>query len=296
MIYEALPKGINITIFNWHFSIAYYAIIILAGAILAYYLSKYFAKKEGLDASLLEGVFYIAFPLGIVGARIWYVIAQWGKEFSFQDFAQVFKIWEGGLAIQGGAILGIISGVYYLHHRKPHLNVLHMADCVVPNILVAQAIGRWGNFFNQEVYGKITDGKNWAFLGDWFVNQMTITDKYGVTGFRTPLFLIEGILNLLGYFLMMFVIRKFFKKYLKPGYFISFYLIWYGVVRAILEPLRDKEFQMGIMASEVMAIIFVIVGIALLFVFYQIDKKMKLREKEINNNYQKYIEETKYEA
>ena len=166
-------------------TITFYALIILFGAYIAYLLSRYFVNKEGYDDKILESTFYIAFPSGIVGARIWYVIAEWNKAFAGRPFYSVFFIWEGGLAIQGGAILGILVGVLYVHYKKPHYNVLAMADLVIPNILIAQAIGRWGNFFNQEVYGAATEVGAWKILGNLFDEQMTIDGA-----FRLPLFLI----------------------------------------------------------------------------------------------------------
>ncbi len=269
----ALPKEIKIGSLR----ITFYAICIFIGAIIAYVLSRYFTKKEGYDDTILEGTFYLAFPLGIVGARIWYVIAEWSKEFANRDFWHVFAFWEGGLAIQGGAILGVLVGVLYVHYKKPHYNVLAMADFVVPNILVAQAIGRWGNFFNQEVYGAATEPGGWKIFGNWFVNQMTIDGQ-----FRTPLFLIEGIVNIIGFVLIMFVIRKFLRKYLKPGYLCSCYFIWYGLTRAILEPLRDNQYKMGskVMASQVMAYIFIICGILAIIGLYFLDKHLKKNKNE----------------
>lgn len=288
MIFAKLPTGINI----FGLEIRFYAIIILFGAIMAYYLAKYFTKKAGYDHTILEGVFYLAFPMGIIGARIWYVIAQWNKEFASQPFYTVFEFWKGGLAIQGGAILGILVGVLYVHYRKPHYNVLAIADNVVPCILIGQAIGRWGNFFNQEVYGMTTDSKNWSFLGDWFIEQMTINGE-----FKMPLFLIESVLNVIGFLLIMFVIARLLKKYLKPGYLIAAYLIWYGIIRAVLEPLRDSEFKMGsnIMASQMMAILFVVAGIALIVGFYFLDKYMKKKALIAEQEYQHYMESTEYE-
>lgn len=278
----ALPTGIKI----FNFEIRFYAILILSGAIIAYYLSRYLTKKDGYDDTILEGVFYLAFPLGIVGARIWYVIAEWNKEFAKADFVEVFKFWNGGLAIQGGVILGVLVGVWYIHYKKPHYNVLAIADCVVPNILVAQAIGRWGNFFNQEVYGKASDVGAWKYLGEWFVNQMTINGS-----FRVPLFLIEGIVNICGYVLIVFVIKRFLKKYLKPGDLIASYLIWYGLVRIILEPLRDPAFKMGsgVMASQIMAYVFVVLGIGLFIGFYFLDKYLNKKRLEAEKNYAKFL-------
>lgn len=300
MKFLALNKSLNI--FGFH--IAYYALFILGGAIIAYILSRYFNRKAGYDDTILEGTFYLAFPMGIVGARIWYVIAQWSKEFASNPltdvtlFGNTFKIWtplafwEGGLAIQGGAILGIAIGIWYIHHRKPNYNVLAIADLVVPNILIAQAIGRWGNFFNQEVYGLATDPGPWKFLGSWFIDQMTINGE-----FRVPLFLIEGIINIIGYILIMFGVRKGLKKYLKNGQLVCSYIIWYGVVRVILEPLRDSEFQMGenTMASELMAIAFIVVGIILMVGCYFLDKKLKKRTADVPENLKNYFIETEQE-
>ncbi len=290
MSYLALDPSFNIG----DFSIRYYAIFIIVGAIIAYMLSRYFNRKAGYDDTILEGTFYLAFPLGIIGARIWYVIAQWSAEFAnetltlvnlFGNYIWIWKplaIWQGGLAIQGGAILGIASGMLYVHHKKPDYNVLAIADLVVPNILIAQALGRWGNFFNQEVYGQPCEVGGWSIFGQWFVDQMTINGQ-----FRTPLFLIESILNILGFFIIMFGVRKLLKKYLKPGDLIACYLIWYGLIRAILEPLRDNQFQMGVsgnnvQSSFIMAISFIIVGIILIVVFHNLDKILLLFKK--NNN------------
>ncbi len=293
----ALDKNFNI----FGLSIAYYALFILGGAILAYLLARFFTKKNGYDDTILEGTFYVAFPMGIVGARIWYVIAQWNAEFSGSNFwtdltlfnntfkiPSMFAIWQGGLAIQGGAILGILTGILYVHYKKPNYNVLAIADLVVPNILIAQAIGRFGNFFNQEVYGKACEPGGWAFLGNWFVDQMTIEGE-----FRQPLFLIEGLINICGFFIIMFGIRKLLKKYLKPGYLLVAYAIWYGLVRAILEPLRDPKFQMGmfqgIMISQIMAFAFVIGGIILIAFFYVLDKHAQKRKANVPENLENYF-------
>ena len=133
-----IPSGIYIG--NLH--IAFYAICIIVGAIVAYKLSQHFLKKKGFDPEAIENLFYIAFPCGIVGARIWYVIAQWSAEFASRPWYKVFFIWEGGLAIQGGVIAGVVAGVIFMIKRRPNIPVLLAADCIVPTILIAQAIGR----------------------------------------------------------------------------------------------------------------------------------------------------------
>ena len=267
-IYELLaklPTGIKI----FGFEIRFYAIFILIGAVLAYILGRYFTRKEGHDDKILENVFYCAFPAGIVGARIWYVIAEWSKEFAHQPFYKVFYIWEGGLAIQGGVILGAVVGIGYIMIKKPHYHVVRIADYCIPGILLAQAIGRLGNFFNAEVYGKCIEESSLSFLPAFVLEQL----KYNAQGgyacapgeIVTPLFLIEALLNTAGFFVIMFGIRKGLKKYYKAGDLIGAYLIWYGTVRAILEPMRNPTYQMGNNLTSVwMSVAFIIGGVALI--------------------------------
>lgn len=279
-IYGKLPTGIKI----FNFEIRFYAILIVCGAVIAYLLSRYFCRKGGFDVSIVEGTFYIGFPMGIVGARIWYVIAEWNKEFAGGPFWDIFKIWKGGLAVQGGVILGAIAGMLYIHHRKPNLNVFAIADLIVPNILIAQAIGRWGNFFNCEVYGVCVDASKWSMLPSFIKEQLTYNSQGGPACLPgqivTPLFLIESTINLIGFFIIMFGIRKLLAKYIKPGDLVASYLIWYGIVRVVMEPMRNPMFQMGtaVLSSLVMAIAFIVGGVLLIFVFHWYDsyKKKKL--------------------
>lgn len=195
---EALPKSFKI----FGLEITFYAVFILIGALLALFLSTFEARKEGFGWDFFVSIFLVAFPSGIIGARIWYVIAQWSTEFA-DDFWQVFKIWDGGLAIQGGAILGIFSGVMVVVLFRKGMNPLQAVDFAVPNILVAQVIGRWGNFFNHEVYGALVRRSAWNFLPDWILNQMSSSSSEMI---NVPLFLVEGILNLIGFLTIMHLV------------------------------------------------------------------------------------------
>lgn len=265
--------------------ITLYAICILIGAVTAYKLSQFFLKKRGYDPEAIENLFYIAFPSGIVGARIWYVIANFSKEFAGREWWKVFAIWEGGLAIQGGVIGGVVVGVIFMIKRRPNIPVLLATDCIVPTILVAQCIGRWGNFFNQEVYGGCVE--RWRFLPNFITDRLTIALNFSGNGWNTtgngnliylcgdadhmvlPLFLIEGTLNLVGFFLIAFAVPALFrwiskktkgKCSLADGDLMCVYLIWYGALRALLEPLRNNDYIMGNYTSVYMSIAFVIVG------------------------------------
>ncbi len=224
-------------------------------------------------------MFLWAFPLGIIGARIWYVIASW-DEFAGRQWYTVFEIWNGGLAVQGGVILGIIAGVLVIFFRRKGTPILKAADFAVPTILVAQAIGRWGNFFNQEVFGHAVSLDAWSFLPSFITNNMQNGSSYMLSGVKlpadsiaAPLFLVEGVLNLMCYFLLTQGIPAIEGKHYRNGDQVFAYFLAYGIVRLCLEPLRNPSFIMGSDATDlqasnynslIMAIVFIVIGILLI--------------------------------
>jgi len=286
-----------------HPVIRFYAIIILFGALLALYLSNLHAKQDGFEGDFFNSIFLLAFPCGIIGARIWYVIASWQSEFLpvfqrfgfWQGFGNMFAIWNGGLAIQGGALLGILSGVLYAIFRRKGTSILRIIDYCLPTILIAQAIGRWGNFFNQEVFGHAVSLEAWNFLPSFITSNMqngTSPMLSGVTlpsgSIAAPLFLIEGMVNLMFYFLLRYGIPALLQKHYRIGDSAFGYFIAYGVTRMVLEPLRNPAFIMGTSTAEAdkadyksfgMAIAFILLGIILIVlnhVLASLAKKGKL--------------------
>jgi prolipoprotein diacylglyceryl transferase len=231
-----LPKGLPFT----NPLVTFYAIFILSGAFLAYTLAEREFIKQGKKKGYVEDIFLIAFPAGILGARLWYVWGQWDIEFATRDFWHIFAIWEGGLAIMGGALGGALVGIIYVLWKRKDIQILQGIDIGVPTILVAQAIGRWGNFFNQEVYGAIADVSQWSWLPTFIQQQMTIGGS-----FRIPLFFIESMINLSGYFVIRYGIGEGLKRFKKPGDLALMYLVWYGLTRGIMEPLRNPTYNMG---------------------------------------------------
>jgi phosphatidylglycerol---prolipoprotein diacylglyceryl transferase len=231
-----LPKGIPFE----NPLITFYAAFILSGALLAYQLSEYEFMKRGKKKGFVEDVFLIAFPAGILGARLWYVWGQWDLEFAGEPFWKIFAVWEGGLAIMGGAVGGALIGILYVFYKRKDIDIIQAVDWVIPTILVAQAVGRWGNFFNQEVYGGVADVNNWMWLPTFIREQMTIFGQ-----FRIPLFLIESMINLTGYFVLRSGMGVGLSKWLKKGDIALGYLVWYGLTRGIMEPLRDPTYNMG---------------------------------------------------
>ena len=250
-------------------NIAFYAICILSGAILVYFVCDHYFYKEYGEHGLLETMFFISFPAGIIGARLWYVIGNWEVEFKGKEFWHVFAVWEGGLTILGGAIMGIVVGaIFYLILHKGK-SLMLAVDIIVPTILIAQAVGRWGNFFNCEVHGLVTSIDNFKWLPEiiWRNGQYSSTNGYAGDGqMYVPLFFIEAFTNLLGYFVLAHVFGKALRKYTEIGDVGLGYIIWYGLTRVLMEPLRISDYQMGENGywSWVWSMIFVFAGTLLI--------------------------------
>ena len=223
-------------------NLAWYAICIVSGAVLVYAITDHLLYKEYGKHGIGESTFFVAFPAGVIGARIWYCIGE-GK-----PFTEWIKIWEGGLTVVGGALTGIIVGVLWFMWRNPKYSIFVAIDCAVPTILIAQAIGRWGNFFNCEVHGLEVSVEYFKWLPEIIRNNATYSSSRGFASsgnIYLPLFLIEGIINLFGYFVLAHLFGKKLHKVVEPADLGFGYIVWYGMTRVILEPLRDSSFNMG---------------------------------------------------
>lgn len=255
------------TVFNTN--ISWYSVIVLTGAIVAYFLCKYFYKKEEFSKKypdLIDTLFLIAFPCGLLGARLWYIVSE--LDYYLADPIRMIKVWEGGLAIQGGVLGGILAGYITLKVKKIEIPFRTMVDIIVPNILIAQSIGRWGNFFNQEVYGKCILRDSVWWIPDFILDNMNGGRIYCFTNeVATPLFLYESIFTLLGFILISIIIRKFYLKRV-DGELGALYLIYYGLVRIIMEPMREEEYIMRIFGnisqSVLMSALFIAGGLAVI--------------------------------
>ena len=239
-------------------SIAFYAIFILSGALIVFALCDHLIYKYYGKHGLATTCFLIAFPMGLIGARLWYVVLDISKLGNSSHFIQnpisILYFNEGGLGIMGGAILGIISGVgvmlYFKYLKKnpdyTKMSYLRLADFIVPAILIAQAIGRFGNFFNAEVHGNAIPLSSLSWMPTFMrlnyqFNYATAISDPNMA--YLPLSTIETITNLLGYCIIYFGIVKGLGKYHAAGSAVGWYLVWYGATRAFLEPLRYGEFE-----------------------------------------------------
>ena len=267
------------TVFNTN--ITWYSVIVLTGAIVAYLISKYFYKKDELSKQhpdLMETLFLVAFPCGLLGARIWYIVSE--LDYYLADPISMIKVWEGGLAIQGGVLGGILAGYLVLKYKHIDKSFRRMVDFIVPNILIAQSIGRWGNFFNQEVYGECIPKTSVNWIPDFILNNMNGGAIYCRTGYvATPLFLYESMLTFLGFIIISLIVRKLYTKRV-DGELGAMYLIYYGLVRIIMEPMRNETYIMRIFGnlsqSVLMSALFIMIGIGVIIYLELNRKKLKV--------------------
>ncbi|WP_416147178.1 prolipoprotein diacylglyceryl transferase [Salipaludibacillus sp. HK11] len=235
-------------------SIYWYGILIGFGALLGYLLVNREMKKRGLPDDLLADILLFALPAAIVGARIYYVIFRW-EQFA-HDPIRVFYIWEGGIAIHGGLIGAAI--VVAIFAKKRGISFWKMLDIAAPGILLGQAIGRWGNFMNQEVFGEVVDR---VVLESYMLPTFIIDQMYIDGAYRHPTFLYESIWNLAGVVLLILLRRV----NLRRGEMILTYAIWYSVGRFFIEGWRtDNLLMFGLPTAQVVSIITVLGGIFLI--------------------------------
>ena len=196
-------------------AIHWYAICIVSGLLLAVYLAMKEGEKKGIRSDDILDFILLAFPIAIVGARIYYVAFEWG--YYSQHLDEIIAIWNGGIAIYGGLIAGLLVLLVFSYRRM--INPLNFLDVAVTGVMIAQAIGRWGNFINQEAYGKAVDSLN--YLPAFIRQQMYIDGSY-----RVPTFLYESIWNVIGFIIIIATRHK--PHLWRQGEITAFYLIWYG--------------------------------------------------------------------
>lgn len=256
-------------------NIAFYALFILSGAVFVYFLCDHKMYVQYGKHGILESTFFVAFPAGIIGARIFYVVGNFQKEFAARfadgEWWSMFAVWEGGLTILGGAIMGIVVGVGWFLWRNKKYSIFVAVDIIVPTILLAQAIGRWGNFFNCEVHGLAVPESYFAWLPTMIFNNIRYSSASGLAPdgmVYVPLFLIESIANVIGYFIIAELFGRKLRRFTELGDLAFGYIVWYGFVRTFMEPLRDSAFNMGDEGywSWIWSTSFIAIGIMLIFI------------------------------
>jgi len=266
--------------------VRWYGIILGTAALVGLYLAIWEGKRFNIPSDFFMDLLLIGVPLAIIGARIYYVAFKWDDY--KHNFADVFKIWEGGIAIYGALIGALVAGI--IHVRRKGYDFWRIADICAPSLIAGQMIGRWGNFMNQEAHGgPVPESflRDTLHLPDWIVDQMLINGQY-----YHPTFLYESLWNLLG-LLLLFWLRR--RSFLRAGELFFSYFIWYGIGRFFIEALRTDSlaftapqwvvslldalwspmtlvFEQGAMAygnvrvSQLLSILIILVAVALIIV------------------------------
>lgn len=254
-------------------NIAYYGLVIAIGMGLGVFVACKNAKFRGLKSDDLLLLACYVLPLAIVGARIYYVLFSLDM---YTSFWQVFEIWKGGLAIYGGIIGGVVGVILYCSiHKK---NIFDVTDVVVISLLLGQAIGRWGNFFNQEAFGFYVDNPSLQ----WFPFSVYIEHcnqegcLCGGSGWHLATFFYESLWNFITFLILIILFRK--NKFKLRGSVTCLYFIIYGIGRAIIEGLRMDSLYLGsIRVSQLLSIILIIVALSLLITNIVLYKKGKIK-------------------
>ncbi len=259
----------NIFISIGNINIYWYSVLILIAIMLGYYIVRKEAPRRGLSVNYISDlVFYMLF-VAIIGARLYYVIFNY--KIYKGDFLSIFKVWEGGLAIYGGVIAGIIF--IYFYSKKKGYSFIDTLDVMAPSLILGQAIGRWGNFFNQEAYGISTTYSN---LKSLHIPKFIINNMYIHGSYHMPTFLYESLLCLFGFIILM-LFRKSNRK--RIGMQVSIYFIIYGIGRFFIEGYRTDSLYFGsLRISQLVSIILVIMGIGI-FMYNVIVGRKKSNER-----------------
>lgn len=236
-----------------NFSLRWYSVMILCGIIIAYVVAMAEEKRRKLPKDFVFDIGFWLVLFGLIGARIYYVL--FNLDYYSNHFGEIFAVWNGGLAIHGGIIAGVITAFVYCKKKK--INLLETCDLIVPSVIIAQAIGRWGNFFNSEAHGPVT---TLSYLKDMFVPEFVIKGMYINGQYYIPTFYYESIWFVLGFVLLMLFRYKW--KSIKVGQLTGIYLAWYGIGRFFIESLRtDSLMFFNLKIAQMVSIFFVIVGI-----------------------------------
>ena len=242
--------------------IYWYGIIISLGVLIGIYLAMREAKRLELDPEIIIDFCLLAIPLAIIGARIYYVVFQWD---AYKDNPiDAIKIWEGGLAIFGAVIGGVIAALIFTRWRK--LDSWLLADIVAPSLILGQALGRWGNFFNQEAYGYAITNPAWQ----WFPAAVFIEKNQQ---WHMATFFYESLWNFIVFLFLIFYRKR--KK--RNGEVFLLYLILYSCGRIVIEGLRTDSLYWGpFRVSQLLSGILIVLGTAMFFV--------RRKKEALNNN------------
>ncbi|HHE7076555.1 TPA: prolipoprotein diacylglyceryl transferase [Staphylococcus aureus] len=235
-------------------SVRWYGIIIAVGILLGYFVAQRALVKAGLHKDTLVDIIFYSALFGFIAARIYFVIFQW--PYYAENPGEIIKIWHGGIAIHGGLIGGFIAGVIVC--KVKNLNPFQIGDIVAPSIILAQGIGRWGNFMNHEAHGGPVSR---AFLEQLHLPNFIIENMYINGQYYHPTFLYESIWDVAEFIILVNI-----RKHLKLGETFFLYLTWYSIGRFFIEGLRTDSLMLtsNIRVAQLVSILLILISISLI--------------------------------
>lgn len=242
-------------------SIKWYGLLIAVGVLLAILNGLKRAEEFGINPDSMIDVALLTIPVAFIGARLYYVFFSESRAEYFADPLSILRVWEGGLGIYGGIIVAFTFGPLMCKLKK--VNIWAMFDLTALGFLIGQGIGRWGNFFNQEAFGRNTN-LPWAMTGD-IIQNGHLDLVYDHTQPVHPTFLYESLWCLLGFLVLHLLSKYMLSRF--DGMIFCGYMVWYGTGRFFIEGLRTDSLMAGTMrTSQLVAVIAVTLGAVLFFV------------------------------
>lgn len=244
-------------------AIRWYGIILAAAFLIGIILAYYRAAANNIDPNHILNMVTLIIPAAIIGARVYYVIFEWEKYAG--NLYQIIAIWEGGLAIHGGILGGVLAGLAYA--KLNNLPVLKTSDIIAPSLILGQATGRWGNFINQEAHGGPVSENFISHFPTVIQKQMYIDGQY-----YHPAFLYESSWNLIIFIIL--ILRWPRKKF--EGEIALWYLVLYSTGRFFIEGIRTDSLMLGpFRVAQLASILLITTGLTAIFIKYKNSKRSK---------------------
>ncbi len=267
------------------FTLRWYGLLIAFAVFTGLNLSNNLARQRGLPNGLINDLMPILILSAVIGARIYYITFEW-RNYKY-SFLEMIAIWKGGIAIHGALLAGTLAIYLFCQSKKyPFFDVL---DSIIPSVSLGQAIGRWGNFFNNEAFGTPTDLPWKLFIPESFRPSEFTNYEY-----FHPTFLYESLWNIIVFLFLIYLFRRGAKKKinLPSGGLTSIYLITYSLGRVFIENLRTDPLCLGalpplceggIRIAQLMSILLIVIGFFILSFVYKINEKIpkNIQQKEV---------------
>lgn len=269
---------ISPTIFTlFGFEVRWYSVLILIAIIISYFLITAESRRFQIKKEFLFNLMFWTIIIGIIGARLYYVVFNF--EYYKEHLTEIYQVWNGGLAIHGGILFGFITILIYC--KRYNVNTKKILDICAPAVILSQAIGRWGNFFNQEAFGTAVDYHTLAkirIIPQFVIDNMNIDGAY-----HLPMFYFESLLCLLGFLIMIFMRRR---KYIHNGQIYAFYFVWYGFIRFFIEMFRTDSLMLGdFKVAQIISVVMILIGLYIIIVQSRkpkLDDLYNKRDEDIN--------------